>query len=107
MGNKIFRKTLNLATTSGLFSALAERLNEFDQPGIKSSREFKLALAKYLVFYRHSHLCQMKPRFRYYSGEFNQPDILITDENFEVSFGGARLVIIGDVSELLLLIYNN
>ena len=106
LGNKIFRKTLNLATTSGLFgSALAERLNEFDQPGIKFSREFKLALAKYApsVLSSFTFMSDENQDLGNYSGEFNQPDILITDENFEVAFGGARLVIIGDVSELPML----
>lgn len=105
LGNKIFKKSLNLATTSGLFgNALAERLNEFDRPGIKFSREFKLALAKYApsVLSSFTFMSDEDHDVTDYSGDI-QPDIVITDENFYVSFGGARLVLIGDVSELPML----
>ncbi|XBW38293.1 hypothetical protein QEN19_003882 [Hanseniaspora menglaensis] len=105
LGNKVFRKSLNLATTNGLFGdGLADRLNESCQQGIKFSREFKLALAKYApsVLSSFTFISEENNDFNN-SSLFMKSGFLISDENFIVNFGGGRLVIIGDVSELPML----
>ncbi|KAL6927429.1 hypothetical protein ACO0SA_003727 [Hanseniaspora valbyensis] len=109
LGNKIFRKSLNLATSNGLFGdSIANRWYENGQKGIKFSREFKLALAKYAPSVLSSFTFMSSDNEDDISQLSNvQPDIVISDENFNVNFGGARLVIIGDVSELPMLDFHS
>lgn len=102
LGNKIFKKSLQLAATNGLFGdSLAMRMNEGGQQGIKFSREFKLALAKYAPSVLSSFTFMENDEENISTLSSNIPSsVIVTDENFNVNFGGLRLVIIGDVSEL-------
>ncbi|OBA27982.1 hypothetical protein HANVADRAFT_103343, partial [Hanseniaspora valbyensis NRRL Y-1626] len=109
LGNKIFRKSLNLATSNGLFGdSIANRWYENGQKGIKFSREFKLALAKYAPSVLSSFTFMSSDNEDDISELSNiQPHVVVSDENFNVNFGGARLVIIGDVSELPMLDFHS
>ena len=101
---KIFDNTNNMLSASGLLgSAVVQAMQDNNE--IKFSQEFKLALAKYAPSLLSSFSLETKDT-SLNEMTVEQSEIEICAQNFTSCFGGLRLVLIGDVSELPLLDFN-
>ncbi|KAL6941975.1 hypothetical protein ACO0QE_003138 [Hanseniaspora vineae] len=101
---KILENTNKMLSASGLLgSAVVQAIQDNNE--IKFSQEFKLALAKYAPSLLSSFSLQTKDSFLN-DLVTEKHKIEICAQNFTSGFGGLRLVLIGDVSELPLLDFN-